>query len=248
MSLQRHKQEWEEMASVDPLWAIASDPSRRYGRWEMGEFLATGEEEIATVLQTAQGLGFPQSWERALDFGCGVGRLTRAMSDRFRECIGVDISSAMVNRATELNADKANCKFVINIDPDLRQFKSQSFDFVYSSLVLQHLPTRRMARQYIAEFLRVIKPGGLVVFQLPYLIPLRNQLQIRRRLYAFLRRIGFNMTFLYKRAGLNPIRMIAIPEQEVKRLVAARGMLVLAEPEGQAGEPIRSLRYFATVR
>ena len=248
MSLQRHKQEWEEMASVDPLWAIASDPSRRYGRWELDEFLATGEAEISAVLQTAQGLGLPKTWERALDFGCGVGRLTRAMSSRFRECVGVDISAEMVNRASELNADKTNCKFVVNITPDLRQFKSGSFDFVYSSLVLQHLPTRRMAQQYITEFLRIIKPGGLVVFQLPYLIPLRNQLQIRRRLYSFLRRLGFNMTFLYKRAGLNPIRMIAIPEQEVWRLVEARGVLVLAEPEGQAGEPIRSLRYFATAR
>src|SRR5687768_9687456 len=105
MSLQRHKQEWEEMATVDPLWAIASDPSRRYGRWELDEFLATGEEEISAGLQTAQDLGFPKSWERALDFGCGVGRLTRAMSNRFGGCIGVDISSEMVNRASELNAD-----------------------------------------------------------------------------------------------------------------------------------------------
>ncbi|MEO6457178.1 MAG: class I SAM-dependent methyltransferase [Chloroflexia bacterium] len=263
MSLQRHKQEWEEMASVDPLWAIASDPSRRYGRWKLDEFLATGEAEIAAVLQTAIGLkgvglkpipqancslGYPQRWQRALDFGCGVGRNTRAMSSRFEECVGVDISSEMVSRAIRLNADRGNCKFIVNVAPELRQFQSSTFDFVYSSLVLQHLPSRTMARQYIVEFLRIIRPGGLVVFQLPYLIPWRNQLQIRRRLYALLRRLGFNMRFLYKRAGLNPIRMIAIPEQEVRRLVEAHGVLALVEPEGDSGEPILSLRYYATLR
>ena len=47
----------------------------------------------------------------------------------------------MVKLARELNDDRPNCRFVVNDAPDLEQFESESFDFVYSSLVLQHMPS-----------------------------------------------------------------------------------------------------------
>ena len=48
----------------------------------------------------------------------------------------------------------------------LRIFDSDSFAFVYSSIVLQHLEPRYQKR-YLSEFIRVLAPGGLLVFQLP---------------------------------------------------------------------------------
>ena len=101
--LNRHRRDWEELAAVDPLWAILAAPERRWGRWPLEEFFATGEEEIAQVLDVASGLGYPTQHERALDFGCGVGRLTRALSGRFREAVGIDISEEMIRLARELS-------------------------------------------------------------------------------------------------------------------------------------------------
>ncbi len=117
--LERHKQEWEELASVDPLWAISTDAEHRGGRWELGEFFDTGEAEISEVLKAADDLGEPVRRGRALDFGCGVGRLSRPLAKRFRECVGLDISEGMVKLARELNEDRPNCRFVVNDAPDL---------------------------------------------------------------------------------------------------------------------------------
>jgi SAM-dependent methyltransferase len=245
VSLQRTKQDWEELAAVDPLWAILSDPQRRYGRWELAEFFATGDTEIAEVLRVAQSLGVPNARGRALDFGCGVGRLTRALSARFACCWGIDIAEGMIERARRYNADRENCTFLVNVAPDLRLFETASFDFVYSSIVLQHMPDTATVRRYVAEFLRLVRPGGAVVFQMPYHIPWRNRWQLRRRLYALLRRLRVGERYLYDTLGLNPIRMLAMREAELRSfIVRCGGVVARVEPDSDPNGPIRGLRYY----
>ncbi|WP_158845817.1 class I SAM-dependent methyltransferase [Saccharothrix deserti] len=56
------------------------------------------------------------------------------------------------------------CRFVLNEAPDLHVFPSGSFDLVYSELVLQHLPWRVTAG-YLAEFVRVLRPGAVALVQ-----------------------------------------------------------------------------------
>jgi SAM-dependent methyltransferase len=90
--LQRHKRDWERLAAEDPLWAVLTDPARRGRRWRVEDFLATGEAEIAGALEEAAELDLPERRGSALDFGCGAGRLTRALSLRFERAVGVDIS------------------------------------------------------------------------------------------------------------------------------------------------------------
>ena len=103
--------------------------------------------------------------ERALDFGCGVGRLSRPLAERFRECVALDISEGMVKLARELNEDRPNCRFLVNAAPDLGRLETESFDLVYSSLVLQHMPSVEVVEAYVSEFLRILRPEGLAVFQ-----------------------------------------------------------------------------------
>ena len=81
-SLQR---DWEDLGQLDPLWAVLSTPTKRHGKWEEQEFYATGREFISGVLKKANQLGVPSATKRALDFGCGVGRLTIALTDFFEE-------------------------------------------------------------------------------------------------------------------------------------------------------------------
>lgn len=245
MSLRDNKQEWEEMALVDPLWAILSDPEKQRGGWNLGEFFQTGEVEVENVLNEARLLGYPHRHDAALDFGCGVGRATRAVASRFEQCWGLDISERMIRQAEELNADRQNITFLVNDSENLRGFHDNAFDFVYCNLVLQHLPHPRLARGYIQEFIRVLRPGGILVFQLPYSIGWRQRLQLRRRLYAMLHALGLDERFLYGRTGLNPIRMIAIPESETRRLVEASGGAVAdALPPAVQDPNMPSLRYY----
>ena len=246
--LSRHKQEWEELAKVDPLWAILTSSDRLGGGWELAEFFATGEAEISEMLKVADDLGEPVRRDRALDFGCGVGRLSRPLAERFRECVALDISEGMLKLARELNEDRPNCRFVVNAAPDLGQLETESFDLVYSSLVLQHMPSVEVVEAYVSEFLRILRPGGLAVFQALSHIPLALRLQPRRRAYAVLRSLGLSEQLLMMRMKLTPARGLAVSESEMRAIIERHGGIVeLAEAYGEraAVEHVSSVRYFA---
>jgi SAM-dependent methyltransferase len=199
------------------------------------------------VLQRAAELGASPPAGRALDFGCGLGRVVRAMSTRFEACVGLDVSSRMVERARELNADRPNCAFVVGCVRDLARERA-SFDFVYSRLVLQHL-SRRAAVGAIAGLVEAARPGGLVVFQVPWHVPLRNRVQLRSRLWRALRPLGVPPRHLHAGLGLHPVSLSAVPERTIRALVERRGAtILLAEPDDAAAPPARSHTYFVRPR
>jgi SAM-dependent methyltransferase len=240
--LDRQRRDWETLAAVDPLWAVLTDPARKGGRWTRDEFLASGEDEVAAMLAVADGLGRPASRRLALDFGCGAGRLTRALAARFDEAVGLDIASGMVQAAEELNGDVANVRFEVNTRSDLGPVADDSVDLVYSSLVLQHLPSRALIAGFVREFLRVCAPTGLVVFGLPSQMALVNRLQASRRAFGVLRRVGVSERWLIERTPLTPMRMLWLPEDDVRALLAGAGAELL-HSEPQPGSP-GSTRYY----
>ena len=246
-SFRRHQRDWEDLGDLDPCWAILAFPERRFGRWDLDEFFRSGEEEIARLGADMERLGYPARRARALDFGCGVGRLTRALALHFQHCDGVDVSAPMIAAARKLNAAFLNCDFILNGHPDLRIFPHDHFDLIYSVLVLQHLPTRAAIVAYVADFARVLAPGGLLVCQIPSRIPLRRRLQPRRRLYGILRSLGIGAHVLYHRLGLFPMRMTALTEADVRDLLSAAGTRVLeARPDAMASTAIESRTYYVT--
>jgi SAM-dependent methyltransferase len=161
--LQRH---WNEWGRRDPYFAIISRPDRRSNTWDIDEFLATGVDEIDALLAWLGDLGVAYAPGRALDFGCGVGRLTQALARTFAVCHGVDIAPSMIERARELNRFGDRCHYHVNERDDLVLFDDGVFDLIYSDIVLQHIAPEFSAR-YVREFTRVLAPGGVVVFQLP---------------------------------------------------------------------------------
>ena len=231
--LDRHKRSWDKLGEMDPLWVVLTDPKGKFGKWDVNEFFATGEKQMAAVMATAEGFGYPKRRETALDFGCGVGRLTRGMARYFTHCHGVDISSSMIAKAKELNQAFPNCQFSVNYADHLRMFPDNQFDFIYTDIVLQHLPTQMMIKSYIAEFCRVLRADGLLAFQVPAQIPLRHRFQLRRRLHAFLHGVGFPEEYLYFKAGLTPIIMNSVPKAEVVRLLESASTRVIKIEEIQ---------------
>ena len=134
------RQTWENLAQTDPLWAICTDDNKRGGKWNPPEFFATGEAEISKVLAHVAAIGRKPRWEgRALDFGCGVGRLTQALCERFAGCVGVDISATMIRLAQQYNRHGERCVYMLNDAQDLGKYCDGEFAFIYSSIVLQHL-------------------------------------------------------------------------------------------------------------
>jgi SAM-dependent methyltransferase len=226
-ALADQKRDWEEIAGEDALWAILSYSDRKFGAWDREEFFRTGEKEIGELMARAGELERPAGRARALDFGCGVGRLTRALSGHFESCLGLDISEKMVDGARRLNADRPGCKFEVNARPDLAGLDDGSFDLIFTRIVLQHQPSTEAIQGYLSEFLRTLKDDGLLVFQLPSGVPLSIRLQPRRRAYVLLRRLGFRSRFLYWKLGLHPMRMRHVPRAEVVAFLESRGGRVL---------------------
>jgi SAM-dependent methyltransferase len=239
-----HARDWEEMAAIDPLWAIMSAPEKRFGSWEIDEFFRTGQEEIAGLMQSAGELALPQQRRRAIDFGCGVGRLTRALRNYFPECYGIDISRGMLEKARKLAPE---CEF--REANNLSSFPDKYADLIYSSLVLQHQPDKKHVKALIENMVRVLAPGGLLVFQMPLHLRWRNRLQLRRRAYRFVRAMGLSHTYAYERLKLSPIRMLALPQRSVETAVcAANGKVVSVTVERKPNEVFSSGIYFCTTK
>ncbi|MDQ6891791.1 MAG: class I SAM-dependent methyltransferase [Acidobacteriota bacterium] len=166
MELKELQKNWNQFGKQDPLWAIITWDDKKGNKWDPNEFFETGEQEIREVMQYVEKLGLLRQRGRALDFGCGVGRLTQALANYFETVLGIDIAPSMVKLADQYNRFGARCTYRVNAEDNLRSFADQQFDFIYTNIVLQHMRPD-YAKSYIKEFLRVLKPDGVLVFQLP---------------------------------------------------------------------------------
>ena len=253
MSRRAQRRAWEDWARVDPLWAILTEPQARHGHWDEAEFFESGRTAVESLLADAHALARPSAHRVAVDFGCGIGRLTRALAPHFETVYGLDIAPTMIHEATRLNGDVASCRFVVHEDDDLRRFETGSVDFLCSLLVLQHLPSTAAIETYLREFVRVLAPGGLAVFQLPTHVPpappastLRDRLAVRRRVTRALRAIGVNRRFLYDWLRWRPdMGMLALSETATVAVIddAGGSVLKVAElPVDHGG--VNSVLYF----
>lgn len=166
MSLTELRDSWNELAAKDAFQAVLTRSAAARERWDPDAFFQTGVEEVDFILHRIRTLGVEPGAARALDFGCGLGRVTQALCRHFRQVDGVDIASEMIERAQSFNRFPDRCAYHLNEAADLRLFPDAAFDVVYSNIVLQHIEPD-FSRRYIDEFFRVLRPGGVAVFQIP---------------------------------------------------------------------------------
>jgi SAM-dependent methyltransferase len=237
-NLTRVRSDWNSRAETDPLWAILTDPQMKNRRWEPGAFFETGRLEIDELMSCAGSLGVELGRRRALDFGCGVGRLTRALAAHFDEVLGVDISPAMIELAREYNAHVPNCTFVQNQDPGFRALPGGNFDLIYSSFTLQHMPPR-YAMRYLRGMADRLRPGGLLIFQLPG----KSRATPAGRLWRILREEIYRRHILRAQPLMD---MYGVSKQRVTGFLERSGCRVLnVAPNGWAGPEWTSYRYAA---
>ena len=235
---------WEDWSNVDPLWAIATAPDRRDGKWDEDEFFASGRATVDELWETASAFGLPGATRRALDFGCGVGRLTAALRRHVDEVLGLDISAGMVHHARSYHGGRPGVSFEVHTDADLHGYDTGSFDVVCCLLVLQHIPVAEVAEGYVTELVRVLAPGGLLMLQLIDAVPpaprprgLRARLRPRTRLAGVLRRAGVDAVTLRRRLGWEPpMALVPIPVGRAHQLVeGAGGRVVWERPRSDQG-------------
>ncbi len=162
--LKRMRADWNGRALEDANYYVA------FGRKNQDD-----EEFFATAADVVRGLeaelkrlnpNTPQHSRRALEIGCGPGRLMRPLARNFGEIHGVDVSEEMVRMAEEKLKRIPNARVHHSSGADLSPFSNESMDFVYSYAVFQHIPSRDVVLQYLREARRVLKNGGILRCQL----------------------------------------------------------------------------------
>ena len=171
--LEQMRVEWNGRAKEDAHFYVA------FGQRNQTEadFLASSahvmpmfEQEFSRLPRVA-----PVHW-RALEIGCGPGRLLLPMARHFGAVDGVDISEEMVALARERLRRVPNAKVHQTSGADLSMFSDCSFDFVYSYVVFQHIPDQKIVLNYLREAQRVLKAGGVLCCQIRGKAPLPSEL------------------------------------------------------------------------
>ena len=162
-ALSRMERDWDARAREAPEHYIAS----AHRQWRMGEFFKSGEINVDNyILADAEVTwGKKLSQMRILEIGCGAGRMTRALAASFGEVHAVDISTEMVALAKRNLSDLRNVFLYKNNGTDLSKLPDQSFDFAFSYIVFQHIPTLGVIETYVREVHRCLKPGAVFKFQ-----------------------------------------------------------------------------------
>ncbi len=161
--------DWNQRAREDARYYVA------FGRRDQDEeeFFASAADVVRALEEELKRL--PRYLQpvdrRALEIGCGPGRLLRPMSRNFGELHGVDVSDEMIRLAQERFGSSRGIHLRANSGADLTPLASDYFDFVYSYAVFQHIPSREVVLAYFDEIRRVLKTGGLARFQLNGLPP-----------------------------------------------------------------------------
>lgn len=247
MNIKSLKKKWNNYGKVDPLWTILTYADKKNNKWKVEEFFKTGQEEIEAVMKYIQSLKFNLIKKKALDFGCGVGRLTQPLANYFEEADGVDIAPTMIELAEKYNQQGARCKYFVNDTDNLKLFPDNNFDFIYTNIVLQHMEPR-YSKKYIKEFLRILVPGGLLIFQLP--IGKANEQTFKNRLKKCIIAITPKalLDALYKlRYGELRMDVYGVKKEEIVKLVEENGAKVIDITKDEAtGSHWISYRYCVT--
>ncbi|MDP8979312.1 MAG: methyltransferase domain-containing protein [Acidobacteriota bacterium] len=162
--LEKMRSDWDQRARDNARYYVATGTKE----WTDEDFFASGERTVAEEILTDMGnicQGKAPGEMRVLEIGCGAGRVTRALAKLFGEVHAVDVSGEMVKLASAALAAFPKAHVYQNNGTDLTVVPELSFDFAFSSIVFQHIPSREVIENYVREVNRLLRPGALFKFQ-----------------------------------------------------------------------------------
>ena len=230
--------DWRRIGSTEPFWGVSSHPQYLHDQLDapaLEALYASGRLYVdAIAADVAQDLGVSLQAAKALDFGCGVGRLSEAMGAYAKDVTGYDVSAGMLEVARRRGAA---VRYVDTL-PD------ETFDWINSALVFQHIPPER-GLVALEALLQRLSPDGIVSLQFtlwrePHLSPAAPTLV--RRLKPAQPPTGSVMMYDY---ALNDI-VQRLEAAGVKRLAlhttrhgGHHGAMII----GRRAEPLNAARY-----
>ena len=166
-----HIQEsWQHLGETDPHWSVLTLDEFRAANIDTSreKFYTTGRNDFLKIIHTLERNGIDRKrLHSCLEYGCGLGRITRWLAGEFATVLGFDISAAHLAATEEYLTQKE----VRNVSlHHVRQFADiqalPQADLIYSVIVLQHNPPP-LIEVILAQLLACLKPGGVAIFQVP---------------------------------------------------------------------------------
>ena len=163
--------EWEKFGQRDAYYGVVSHAKYRKDNLSAdrkSEFFQSGEEHVAHVLERLRAhMGGDVDIRRAVDFGCGVGRLAIPLAKVAGEVTGLDVSESMLQEAARNAAEQSLANIRWAKSDDGVSALSGEYDFIHSYIVFQHIPVARGERIF-AELLAHLSPGGMGAVHFSY--------------------------------------------------------------------------------
>jgi SAM-dependent methyltransferase len=156
------QQFWDERAKEDAFYFVDNRIGYRDPEAE-SRFWAGGVEDLDNLLGATE-IEVRVS-DHVVEIGCGVGRLTRVLSERGASVKALDVSAEMLEQARAHNGTLTNVEWVHGDGVSLAGIPDGGADLVVSHVVFQHIPDPAITLGYIREIGRVLKPGGVAGFQ-----------------------------------------------------------------------------------
>jgi SAM-dependent methyltransferase len=176
--------DWERFARSDPYWAVLTEEQYRSSvitDAARREFFASGERHVTLLREIIRSRLDPAfSPSRALDYGCGVGRVAIPLAKICGEVVGVDTAPSMVAEARRNAAAQQVGNVIFTRDNGTLSELSGPFDFVHSYIVFQHLPRRR-GEQIAERLVGLLASNGVGALHFTYRLPLSRFQRAKQR-------------------------------------------------------------------
>ncbi len=225
MSGLRANTEWKKWGAEDPLFGVSSVAGKQKdgpSPWTDEEFYALGQTVWDDYWRRWQ--DYAVNTESCLEFGCGAGRVTKALAGTFRLVHAVDVSEGMIRRAQK--AVGSNVDFSLIDGTHLPQ-PAGSVEAVFTTHVLQHLDNVEVGYACFLEFYRVLDKGGTLMAHLPLYdfppYPKGLHQAAMRFLQSSAQTVSGTLAAFRRRTGRNLMRGTAYPMGELYANLVAVG-------------------------
>lgn len=161
--------DWERWGSANPYFGVISDPKflgSKLGSDLEKDFYQSGQADIARVMRHIHSLG-GDSFDHAIDFGCGTGRLTIPLASYAKKVMGLDVSPSVIKEAKKKTPKQLKSRVSYHLSNDQLDGLPKEYDLVHSYIVLQHVHPRR-GEQIIKKLLANLQPGGFAALHITF--------------------------------------------------------------------------------
>lgn len=165
------KKIWEKIATSEAYFGVSTFEKYRSAELDeatKGEFFESGREHVDLVFRELENaFGSLEKPAKALDYGCGVGRVLIPLASRCDAVVGVDISTRMLDESRRNLIAAGVEAFELKTAEEFMADDEAEFDFVHSYIVLQHVEPR-IGYRIIEKMLKSLKTGGVGMIHLTH--------------------------------------------------------------------------------